>query len=252
MTMPNPRPLTTILAAVMAMLLLAPAAHADDRGVAELRERLQEVDPNFDPDSIRPTEIDGLFEVVSGSNLFYVTGDGRYMLRGQVIDLDNNRNLTAERHQQLVRGQIESVGEENMLVYKPSQGPVRHSITVFTDTTCPYCRQLHLGLMDMIEQYPVKVRYLLFPRAGLGARSADTMRNVWCAADPQAAMTEAKTGGEVAERSDDCETPIEQHYNLGRRIGISGTPYLLVDDQIVPGYRSNEKLLRMMGLASEG
>ncbi|MDZ7828267.1 MAG: DsbC family protein [Halofilum sp. (in: g-proteobacteria)] len=251
MTIPNTHRLVTILLAVgMTMMLLAPVAHGDDGDVAELRERLQAVDPNFEPDEIRPTPVDGLFEVVSGANVFYVTADGRFMLRGQVIDLENNRNLTAERQQQLVRRQIESVGEDNMLVYKPSEGPVRHSITVFTDTTCPYCRQLHLGLMDMVEQYPVEVRYLLFPRAGLGARSADTMRNVWCAADPQEAMTAAKTGGQVAQRSESCETPIAQHYNLGRRIGISGTPWMLVDDQVVPGYRANEKLLRMMGLDS--
>lgn len=249
MTMPKPNRLTMILlAAGMSVLLLAPAARADDSDVAELRERLQEVDPSFEPDEIRPTEIDGLYEVVSGSNVFYVTGDGRFLLRGQVIDLENDRNLTAERRQQLVRRQIDSVGEENMLVYKSSQGPARHSITVFTDTTCPYCRQLHLGLMEMIEQYPVKVRYLLFPRAGLGARAADTMRNVWCAADPHEAMTAAKTGGKVAQRDENCETPIEQHFALGQRIGISGTPYLLVDDHIVPGYRPNEELLRMMGL----
>jgi len=251
--MPNSRRLTTILlAAGMAMLLLAPAARADDSGVAELRERLKEVDPRFEPDEIRPTEIDGLFEVVSGSNVFYVTENARFMLRGQIIDLENDRNLTAERRQQLVRRQIEAVGENNMLVYKPRQGPAQHSITVFTDTTCPYCRQLHPGLLDIIEQYPVKVRYLLFPRAGLSARAADTMRNVWCAANPQEAMTAAKTGGKVAQRGDGCATPIAQHYNLGRSIGISGTPYLLVDDQIIPGYRAKEELLRIMGLSTEG
>lgn len=252
MTITNTHRLSKLLlAAGMAMLLLAPAAAADESGVADLRERLQEVDPAFKPDEIRPTAIEGLYEVVSGANVFYVTGDGRFMLRGQIIDLENDRNLTSERHQQLVRRQIDSVGEQNMIVYQPSQGPAQHSITVFTDTTCAYCRQLHLGLMELIEQYPVKVRYLMFPRAGLNANSAETLRNIWCAADPQQAMTAAKRGGRVAQRSESCEPPIEQHYTLAREIGVSGTPYMLVDDRIVSGFRANEALLRIMGLADD-
>lgn len=240
-----------VLVACLYTVAPIPAAGADDAGVAELREHLKEVDASFEPDEIRPTDIEGLYEVVSGTRVFYVTGDGRFMLRGQLVDLEDNRNLTAIRKRELLHRRIESVGDDNMIVYEPAAGPAQHTITVFTDTTCPYCRQLHLGLMQLIEEYPVKVRYLLFPRAGLQAPAADTMRNVWCAADPQEAMTAAKTGGEVSQREESCKTPIEEHYRLGRQIGISGTPFMLVDDNVVPGYRSNEKLLQMMGLGNQ-
>jgi len=245
--------MTAALAAFAVTLSTATPVRADDAGVTQVRERMQEIDPSFEPDQIRPTRIDGLYEVISGANVFYISRDGRLMVRGQIVDLETNRNLTAERRRQLVQQEIEALGEDSMLVYPPREGPPRHSITVFTDTTCPYCRQLHAGLMELVKQYPVKVRYLMFPRAGLAAGSADTLRNIWCAADPQAAMTAAKTGGSVAQRSESCETPIKEHFNLAREIGVSGTPYMLVDDHIVSGYRPNETLLRMMGLqASAG
>jgi len=240
--------MSVALAISVASLLTAGGVRADDAEIADIRERMQQIDPSFEADEIRATPIEGLYEVVSGASVFYISRDGRLMVRGQIVDLENSRNLTAERRQQLVQQEIESLGEDSMLVYPPQQGTARHTITVFTDTTCPYCRQLHVGLMDLVRQYPVEVRYLMFPRAGLGADSADTLRNVWCAADPQAAMTAAKTGGSVAQRSDSCEPPIAQHFNLGREIGVSGTPFMLVDDRIVPGYRPNDTLLHMMGL----
>lgn len=244
---------STLAAVLLLPLLLhAPGLLAADAAIEELRQRLKEVDPTFQPDEIRSIGIEGLYEVVSGTNVFYVTHDGRFMLRGQVVDLEQGRDLTAERRDALIHQAVDSVGEDRMLVYPPSQGQAQHTITVFTDTTCPYCQRLHLGLLKLVEDHPVKVRYLLFPRAGPRGRSAETMRDVWCAADPQQALTDAKAGRPVAPRSEECETPVTEHFRLGQEIGIRGTPYLMVDDQIVPGYRPNEELLRMMGLASDG
>ena len=241
--------LRTLVTVSLLALSIAPSVHAEEDAIAELRARLAEINPEFEPDEIRETPVEGLFEVVSGASVFYLTGDGQYLLRGELVDLDGNRNLTAERRQQLIHRRVESVGEDSMLVYQPRQGPAEHSITVFTDTTCPYCQRLHVGLMEMIEQYPVKVRYLMFPRAGLQADSADTLRNVWCAADPQQAMTDAKAGQGVAQRDAGCETPIREHFRVAQEIGVRGTPYLLIDDgPIVPGYRDNATLLHMMGL----
>ncbi len=242
-------PRTLAIAALLA-LVPVPAVHAEGAEVEELRARIAEIDPAFEVDAIRATRVDGLFEIVSGARIFYMTGDGRFLLRGQLIDLENDRNLTAERHNELVHEVVDSVGEDSMLVFEPRNGPAEHEITVFTDTSCPYCRQLHRGLLQMIEEYPVKVRYLMFPRAGLQARAADTLRNVWCAPDPQQALTDAKAGQPVPERDADCDTPIAEHFRLGREIGVNGTPFLLIDDgHIVPGYRDNATLLRMMGLA---
>ena len=236
--------------ALAALLGLAAPATAAEVAVEELRARIAEIDPNFQVDAIHATEVDGLFEIVSGARIFYMTGDGRYLIRGQLIDLESDRNLTAERQQTLTHEVVDALGEDSMVVFRPKNGPAEHDITVFTDTTCPYCQQLHRGLLEMIEEYPVKVRYLMFPRAGLQARAADTLRNVWCAPDPQQALTDAKAGQPVPERDASCSTPIAEHFRVARQIGVSGTPYILIDDgPIVPGYRPNDQLLQMMGLA---
>lgn len=241
-----------IAVSVLFALTTGHAVRAEEDGIEKLRAHIAEIDPDFEAEDIRATPIDGLYEVVSGASVFYMTGDGEFLVRGQLIDLDDDRNLTAERRLELVHRRVESLGEGSMLVYPPKNGPAQHTITVFTDTTCSYCQQLHRGLLQMIEQHPVKVRYLMYPRAGLQARAADTLRNVWCAADPRQALTDAKAGRSVPRRDADCETPIEEHFRVAREIGVNGTPYMLIDDDgpIVPGHRENEELLKMMGLES--
>jgi len=245
------------VAALGAALALAasPALAADDTtsempAVAQLRARLAEAHPNFKVDTIRPTPIDGVYEVVSGADVMYMTGDGRYLLRGSLIDLQKKENLTATVHARLVHEAVDALGDDSMVVFKPKNGPAQHTITVFTDTTCPYCRRLHQDLPGMLDRYPIKVRYLMFPRAGLDSPAADQLRNVWCADDPQQALTRAMEGKSVPERDPSCKTPIRRHWQVAHQIGVNGTPYLLLDDDgpVFSGYRPEKQLVAMLGL----
>jgi len=241
-----------VLVAAVFLLGSATVLAADDTSgeIEQLRAQIAEQYPGFEVDSIRATPLDGIFEIVSGTDIMYMTGDGKYLLRGSLIDLQAKRNLTAEQHGELVHQVVDALGDDSMLVYQPAQGPAQHTITVFTDTTCPYCRKLHQDLMQMIQRYPVKVRYLMFPRAGLDSGAADELRNVWCADDPQAALTTAKSGGSVPTRDDSCTTPIREHWQVAHDIGVNGTPYLLLDDDgpVFSGYRPAHQLLTMLGI----
>lgn len=259
--MPTERRL--VMPVLAALLALAPVVSAAEEDAGErasespemeaLRERLAERHPGFPVDSIRATPVEGLYEVVSGSDVMYMTPDARYLVRGALIDLVEKRNLTSRRQSGLVHGRVDRLDQDGMVVFEPAQGPAEHTITVFTDTTCPYCRRLHKDLMDMIESHPVRVRYLMFPREGLQSAGADKLRDVWCADDPRAAMTRAKSGESVARRDDGCETPIREHFQAAREIGIDGTPYVLIEDGAVfSGYRPYHELLALMGIESSG
>ena len=79
-----------------------------------------------------------------------------------------------------------------MLIYEPDNYSGR-SITVFTDTSCGFCRKLHQEI-DQILDAGIAVRYLLFPRAGLGSAAHKNLESVWCSDNPQEAMTVAKFG----------------------------------------------------------
>jgi thiol:disulfide interchange protein DsbC len=117
-------------------------------------------------------------------------------------------------------------------------------ITVFTDTDCGYCQRLHQEI-DAITAADIRVRYLMFPRAGIESQSSAELQSVWCADDQQEAMTIAKSGGTVTPAT--CENPIQAHMDLARQVELRGTPLIYLDNGMkIPGYRPAEELIKMI------
>ncbi len=182
--------------------------------------------------AINPTPIEGLTELVTDKGILYASESGQYLLQGTLIDLDNRQNLT-EQALTTVRKAGVADYESSMIVYKAAEE--KHQITVFTDITCGYCRKLHREL-DQYLDAGITVRYLAFPRGGMASQGYEDLKNVWCAADKQQALTDAKAGEQVAEAS--CASPVAEHYQLGQSFGISGTPAIILNDgTMIPGYQ---------------
>lgn len=240
-------PTRILFIAALLGVALGPAVHADGSADA-LRQQLTEQHPDFAIDEINPAPVSGIYEVVSGANVLYISADGRHVFRGELLDLESDRNLTAERKSSLSHRLVDDLGEDNMVVYQPDDGNARHTVTVFTDTTCGYCRQLHEQMLELIDDHRIKLRYVMYPRAGVDSSAADTLRDVWCSADPRQSMTRAKRDEAVPRRSPDCDPPVAEQYETGRRIGVSGTPYMLLneDGPVFAGYRPPDQLLSML------
>lgn len=218
-----------------------------------IRERLREERPDVEIASVRETPVDGIYEIVSGGEVYYITPDARYLFSGNLVDLESGRNITQARRSALAHDIVEELDRDRMVVFEPANGPAENHITVFTDTTCGYCRRLHEEVLSLVEEYPVEVRYAMFPRAGRNSPAADTLRNVWCADDPASALTRAKQGQSIEAPEGRCDTPMEEHLAAAGRIGVRGTPYMVIGDDgpVVPGYRPKRQLLSMLGLESK-
>ena len=193
-------------------------------------------------DTIEPAPIAGFYEVVVGSHVIYVRADGRYMLQGDLIDLNTRLSLTEPRRRAAQRAMIDSVGEDKMIVFKPEK--VKHKVTVFTDIECGYCRKLH----GEIEQYldaGIEVRYLMFPRAGVGSSAYKKAVAVWCAEDRNSALTDAKAGKSIEMKT--CDNPVDQHMELAQALGLRGTPFIVLENgQVQPGYVPAKQLARLL------
>lgn len=210
----------------------------------QLRESLAELAPDLPITTVAESPLPGVYEVVSEGQVYYLTPDGKFMLEGSIIDLEARVNLSEQRRGQLQLSLIQEVPEEQMVVFNNEAGDATRWITVFTDTDCGFCQKLHREI-ETITDADIKVRYLLFPRAGIDSPSSRELESVWCANDQQAAMTAAKTGGSVKEAS--CENPIQSHMDLAGRVGLRGTPLIYLDDGTkIPGYRPAEELIRMV------
>ena len=234
--------LFTLLIAVFAVFQTALAADGGQSTEDRLRQALSGLLPNMVPDSIQPAGFAGLYEVTFGARLVYITEDGRYLFQGKAIDLETRTPLTDRRVQELKQEKLASLDEKDMIVYGDANSP--HTITVFTDIDCGYCRKLH-SEMDQYNERGIRVRYLAYPRAGLNSPSARVAESVWCAEDRNQAMDTAKRGGSVPVAS--CDSPVAEHYSLGRAFGISGTPVILFEDgEVVPGYVPPARLIKAL------
>ncbi len=238
----------TFCQTLLVALLLLPggltAEPPEDPRIQLVRQRLSQLLPNVLPDSIRPTPIPNLYEVVVGTRLVYVTGEGRFLIEGEIIDLENQKSLTNPRLNEITLAAIDAVGEQNMLIFEPP-GAARHTVTVFTDIDSAYSRKLH-QVMDQYTDLGIRMRYLFYPRAGIDSGSFGKAVAVWCAPDRYRAIDRAMAG--EALESAVCPNPVKDHWQLGQSIGISGAPVLVLESgDLLPGYVAAERLIKILG-----
>lgn len=240
-----PRGYALLGAALFALLSLGVRAQNDgsaDSASAPDLSRLSQV-LGAEPDSVQETAMDGLYEVLLGSQILYLSADGRFVIQGQIMDLQTSQNLTENRQQSLRAEQLAALDSSELIVFSP-EGETKHTVTVFTDIDCGYCRKLHQEMSTYNDQ-GIAIRYAAFPRAGLQSDSYNKAVSAWCADDPQEAMTTLKLGGSVAPKT--CENPVGEHYDLGQRLGVRGTPSIFLDNgRMIPGYVPAERLAAML------
>lgn len=193
-------------------------------------------------ENIQPSAVKGLYRVMLPPQVFYVSADARYVIDGDVIDISNKRNLTREYRNQSLIGAIDAMGEDSMIVFAPKK--VQHTVTVFTDIDCGYCRKLHSSIAEY-NKLGIKIRYMAYPRAGIGSTSYAKAVSAWCAEDRKEALTRAKNNQPIESKT--CENPVARHYQLGNMIGISGTPALVLESgRVIPGYVPPKQLAAML------
>ncbi|MEM7292789.1 MAG: DsbC family protein [Pseudomonadota bacterium] len=222
------------------------AVHAEEsEEIQQLREALKKTMPDLPINSIAESPIPGLLELVTGAQVYYITPNGKYVIEGNIIDVERRIDMTQQRKGKTQVKAINDIGNSKMVVYEPVTGVTQdREITVFTDATCGYCRKLHNEIDGLLSQ-GVRVRYLLYPRAGTESEAARILESVWCADDPQQAMTRAKSGQSVSPRN--CENPIDEHIAMARQVGLQGTPMIFLDNGlVVPGYRPPDELIRLL------
>lgn len=224
-----------------AVLLGTLAACASATGLADdsaaelerVRAKVAEVFKEIEPGHIHPSPVDGWYTIRKGAIVAYISADGRYLLQGDMIDLDDEVNLSEVARNEARVEMLDRLPVDKMIVFGP-ENP-RFSVTVFTDIDCTYCRRLHSQIDEYLAQ-GIEVRYLLYPRSGPATASWKKAEDVWCAADRNQALTLAKLDRKFETRKCDASI-VATHYALGQDIGLRGTPAIVLQDgTLVSGY----------------
>lgn len=208
-----------------------------------LRAEIARLIPGARPEDVRLSPVPNVFEVARGTDLLYVTRDGKYAFAGELFDVSRDENLSERRRRELRQQIIAAVPESQMLVFSPRDP--KFTITVFTDIDCGFCRKMHVE-MPQYNELGIRVRYLFFPRSGPDTESWDKAVSVWCSPNRNDALTRAKRGETI--RAAKCgQTPVERDFELGREVGLRGTPaIILANGEMLDGYLPPALLARRL------
>ena len=221
------------LAVALALISSGTAFAADDADLEAVRAKVSDMFEAIEPENVTSSPIDGWYTIQQGSVVAYVSTNGRYLLQGDLIDLERQVNLTEQSRNQARRQLLAGIDDDHAIVFSPAD--VKHSVTIFTDVDCTYCRKLHSEIGEYLDQ-GIQVRYLLYPRNGPASKAWTKSEQVWCADDRNQALTEAKL--DHAFKTSQCDASvISEHYGIGREIGLNGTPAIVLEDgTLIGGY----------------
>lgn len=220
------------LLVVVAVCLFVTPVLAENSDLETARKNISKQFKGINLENITESPVPGLYQVFMPPRFFYASADGRYIVDGDLIDIVTKQNISQIPRNKSISAAINAMGEDSMIVF--GENTLKHTVTVFTDIDCGYCRKLHKEVKKY-NKLGIRIRYMAYPRAGLGSDAYKKAEAVWCSKDKAKAMTQAKNGTQV--KSEQCNSPVAQHYALGNIIGIRGTPALILEDgTLVPGY----------------
>lgn len=192
-----------------------------------VRQAMAGLAPNVKIDAVQESPVPGFYEAIAGGQFVYVSKDGRYVIDGSAYDVANKRDLTQSSRAKVRKTALAKVGPDKRIVFSP-KAPMasKHSVTVFTDVDCPFCRRFH----EQIAQYNAKgitVNYLFYPLS-IHPGADKKAEAVWCSKDRANAFTAAMAGQDPGKAT--CPNPVPELTQLAQSLGISGTPTILADD----------------------
>ena len=245
------RPLrwTAFLLCVCLNAATAVAQPVEQAVVETLNKALNQPALGLMVESVETSEIPGMYAVqFANGPLVYATASGDYFIVGDLYSVgpDGFVNLGEQRRDGERRDMLAAIDRKDMIIFSP-KGEMRTYVTVFTDATCFYCQKLHKEVPELNKR-GVEVRYLAYPRAGVGTDGYRQLVTAWCADNPQETLTRLKAGEAVPDRS--CEdNPVADQYRLGQEMGVRGTPAMITaEGKMIPGYQSADDLMVTLGL----
>ena len=223
---------------LIAIMLLVSCAKKDEVDL-DIRKTVSNAYPDVVIDEIKKID-DNFHEIIINKQIYYATNDGKYLIVGNVINLNTKESITENTKMNQRLSIIDSIDMKNYMIFKPKK--TDHILTIFTDTSCPYCQKLHNEIPDLLENN-IEIRYVLFSRNGNDVDAYQQLVSAWCSADKVDAL-EDLFAGDILDDISDCENPIARNFDYAGSLSVEGTPTIFLEDgRIIPGYQNYENIL---------
>lgn len=223
---------------LITIMLLVSCAKKDEVNV-DIRKTVSNAYPDVAIDEIKKID-DNFHEIIINKQIYYATNDGKYLIVGNVINLNTKESITENTKMNQRLSIIDSIDMKNFMIFKPKK--TDHILTIFTDTSCPYCQKLHNEIPDLLENN-IEIRYVLFSRNGNDVDAYQQLVSAWCSADKVDAL-EDLFAGDILDDISNCENPIARNFDYAGSLSVEGTPTIFLEDgRIIPGYQNYKNIL---------
>lgn len=227
---------------IILILIFAPDAKPDELLISS---KINAVLPEgMSVQSVKKSQIENLYIVDIGDlQPIYASKNGEFFFYGELYAVNGNmlQNTTKDEIN-LKRKSIldEALSEGDFITFKSDNE--KHRVIIFTDVDCGYCRKFHNEINDF-NDLGITVNYVAFPRSGLASDSYNKIVTAWCSTDAKDTLTKMKQGIDV-QLSMCQDHPVEKHFLLGQKIGITGTPAIIKSNgELLPGYLPPDELI---------
>lgn len=188
-------------------------------------EAFKKAYPQIAHDSIRPTAIKGIYEVIKGGEIIYFLEGHDLLFVGEIIDR-TGRNITEGRKADIIVSNAKDLPLDKAVRI----GNGKNVIIEFTDPDCPYCRRASPFLASLKDVS----RYVFFFPMPSNNDAENKIRYIFCAADKAKAYEEAMKGKLDERKYQVCkdknvEDLLHIHKTMALRIGLTGTPMFIIN-----------------------
>ena len=222
---------------LLAMFLIVSCAQKKED--VDITKIVSKAYPNVTIEAIKKID-DNFHEIIINKQIYYATNDGKYLIVGSVIDLDTKESITENTKMSQRLSIINDIDQDNLIIYKPEKS--EHVLTVFTDSSCPYCQKLHNEIPRLLENN-IEVRYVLFSRNGNNVEAYNQLVFAWCSKDRLSAV-DSLFNGDLLDDIDQCDNPLDKNFEYAGSLSVEGTPTIFLEDgRIIPGYQNYKNIL---------
>lgn len=177
---------------------------------------------------VNRTPMVGLYEVVTGDQIFYTDKSVQYLIDGSMFDLKKRVNITEARSRTLFAVDFNKLPLD--LAIKKVKGDGSRKMAYFTDPNCGFCKKLEQELKEVNN---VTLYLFLYP---IFEGSAEKVQGVLCSADKVKAWDDLMLNG-VQPAPGKCAVPTDKVRQLGAKLKVNGTPALIFANGVInPGY----------------
>ncbi|MDA0238189.1 MAG: DsbC family protein [Proteobacteria bacterium] len=210
------------------LIVVMGSANANE---ATLEDKLRDRFPTASIDSISETKILGLYEIVISGSIYYVDEDFTYLFDGELTELSSMRNVTSERASEIERAELKKVAVPFHelpfeMAIKRVYGTGEREFAYFADPNCGYCRKFDKETLGNITDATL----YLFLYPVITAQSIPISKSIWCSANASGAWDAFIFDGIVPGGQGDCNNPIDQIVEFGKKMSVRATPTLFFSD----------------------